>query len=231
MKNPCGTNLVPQGFFCFAGVGRKGNSCNAARRMVQSKESYDVRLGMCVTLINCPKCNRPVSGRARACGYCGASLVQDYFNDEMREVEADGGESISGGSVAAMVFGVFGAIALLVALVFQVLLLFGYGDGQVPAIDLMWWLRTGCLLVVPVVYLAMQLSLRGWRRSMKIDIVWLLISTAGLVFSVLAYLENTLALFSHSFASMYLVGIGFALMFFASILGILSFKRAVVAAQ
>ena len=115
-------------------------------------------------MATCPNCGRPVSGRARRCGYCGESLLEDYFSAP--GMELGGEEGPSAGATAATVLGSFGAVALIVALVFQLLVLFGFGpEALVPSLDLAWWLRTLAMTVLPVVYLVQQLLLGGHRKS------------------------------------------------------------------
>ena len=89
-------------------------------------------------MINCPKCGHPVSGRARSCGYCGESLVNNYFAREERHkgkdplLEAPAGAA----GICAMVLGIFGCLALLAALAFQLMVMFGYGGSVPPEIEL-----------------------------------------------------------------------------------------------
>ena len=121
-------------------------------------------------MATCPNCGRPVSGRARRCGYCGESLLEDYFSAP--GMELGGEEGPSAGATAATVLGSFGAVALIVALVFQLLVLFGFGpEALVPSLDLAWWLRTLAMTVLPVVYLVQQLLLGGHRKSLVFDAV------------------------------------------------------------
>jgi len=108
-------------------------------------------------MINCPKCGHPVSGRARSCGYCGESLVNNYFAREERHkgkdplLEAPAGAA----GICAMVLGIFGCLALLAALAFQLMVMFGYGGSVPPEIDRGWWIRT-LVVGVPSVGLLVQ---------------------------------------------------------------------------
>ena len=116
-------------------------------------------------MINCPKCGHPVSGRARSCGYCGESLVNNYFAREERHkgkdplLEAPAGAA----GICAMVLGIFGCLALLAALAFQLMVMFGYGGSVPPEIDRDWWIRTLVLAVPSVVLLVQELILGGIR--------------------------------------------------------------------
>ena len=74
-------------------------------------------------MATCPNCGRPVSGRARRCGYCGESLLEDYFSAP--GMELGGEEGPSAGATAATVLGSVGAVALLVALGFPLRVGFG----------------------------------------------------------------------------------------------------------
>ena len=58
-------------------------------------------------MVTCPKCGRPVSGRARSCGYCGESLVNEYFSRTPEEELPQSERTV--GALACMVLGILGA--------------------------------------------------------------------------------------------------------------------------
>lgn len=175
-------------------------------------------------MATCPNCGRPVSGRARRCGYCGESLLEDYFSAP--GMELGGEEGPSAGATAATVLGSFGAVALIVALVFQLLVLFGFGpEALVPSLDLAWWLRTLAMTVLPVVYLVQQLLLGGHRKSLVFDAVWLFLGMCGLTATLLCYLDRGSAAFYGMTAIPYLLVVGCALVTVACVTAILAYRR------
>ena len=174
-------------------------------------------------MVNCPKCGRPVSGRARRCGYCGESLLHDYFSAE-NTVRA--GEAPSAGVTAATVLGSFGAVALVAALIFQLMVLFGFGpEALVPELNAAWWARTMVMTVLPVVYLVQQLLLGGHRKSLLFDAVWLFFGACGLGVTLLCYLDRGAAAFYGVTAIPYLLVVGCALVTVACVTAILAYRR------
>lgn len=178
-------------------------------------------------MINCPKCGHPVSGRARACGYCGESLVNDYFaREEQRKGKDPLLEApVGAAGVCAMILGIFGCLALLAALVFQLMAMFGY-DGLIPPeINLNWWLRTLALAVPPVVLLVQELILGGSRGGMLFDSFWLFAAGCGLILTVQCYTGRGLELFFGIAAIPYLMIAGCALVVLSSVTSILAYKH------
>lgn len=122
--------------------------------------------------------------------------------------------------------GSFGAVALIVALVFQLLVLFGFGpEALVPSLDLAWWLRTLAMTVLPVVYLVQQLLLGGHRKSLVFDAVWLFLGMCGLTTTLLCYLDRGSAAFYGITAIPYLLVVGCALVTVACVTAILAYRR------
>lgn len=71
------------------------------------------------------------------------------------------------------------------------LVLFGHGDPDyLPEMNLVWWVRTLLMAVLPVVLLVQLLILRGMRYSMVPDCVWLFLSVAVLMVVIQAYLDT-----------------------------------------
>ncbi len=174
------------------------------------------------SMITCPKCDRPVSGRARACGYCGQSLVQDYF---YREETGTNPARSSAGAIAGTTLGIFGCLALLAALIFHMLVLFGHGDPDyLPEMNLVWWVRTLLMAVLPVVLLVQLLILRGVRYSMVPDCVWLFLSVAVLMVVIQAYLDTGADRFYGMAMIPYLLVVGCVLVAFGAAAGILSYR-------
>ncbi len=172
-------------------------------------------------MVICPKCGRPVSGRARSCGYCGESLVNEYFS------QAQTGDRkpapVSAGAIAAMVLGVFGGLILLAALVFRLLPLFGFWVS--PITDIRWWVITLLMTVLPVIYLITQITLRGERFSMVPDAVSLFCSVTALSMTVQLYLMRGTQPFDGPDALPYLLTLGCILVAVASISAILTYRK------
>lgn len=172
-------------------------------------------------MVVCPKCGRPVSGRARSCGYCGESLVTEYFSQAQPEDRKS--DSVPAGAVAAMVLGVLGGLALLAALIFRLLPLFGFWDA--PITDVRWWVITLLMTVLPVVYLISQITLRGERFSMFPDAVSLFGSVLALSLTVQLYLMQGTVPFGGPAAVPYLLTLGCILLVVASISAILTYRK------
>ena len=178
-------------------------------------------------MINCPKCGHPVSGRARSCGYCGESLVNNYFAREERHkgkdplLEAPAGAA----GICAMVLGIFGCLALLAARAFQLMVMFGYGGSVPPEIDRNWWIRTLVLAVPSVVLLVQELILGGSRGGLLFDSFWLFASGCGLILTIQCYTGKGSGLFFDVVAIPYLLIAGCALVVISSVTSILAYKH------
>lgn len=158
-------------------------------------------------MYNCPHCGRPVAGSARSCGYCGESIVTDYFS---REKQDDTYPEVGVPHVAATVLGVFGSGAVLLAMAFQMLLLFGVG-GEAPAreaVDALWWVRVLAMSVLSVIFLVQQVIRRGARFSLWFDGIWMFIASCGFTFTLLAYSDGGTSAFYGSMAVAYLLVVG-----------------------
>ena len=180
-------------------------------------------------MVICPKCGRPVSGRARACGYCGESLVQDYFRssgDPSGNLSSqDDGQPASAGGIAAATLFLLGALVLLAALIAQMVPLF-QSDTEIFSLGISWWVRTILLAVFPVVLFIQQLLLRGRRESMASDAVWLFLSAFSLTLVLQAYLEyGTEGAFYGVELLPYLLSAGCTLVAVAGVTAILSFRK------
>ncbi|MBE6904764.1 MAG: zinc ribbon domain-containing protein [Ruminococcaceae bacterium] len=172
-------------------------------------------------MVICPKCGRPVSGRARSCGYCGESLVNEYFSQaQMEEMKP---ASVSAGAIAAMVLGVLGGLALLAALIFRLLPLFGFWIS--PTTDVRWWVITLLMTILPVIYLITQITLRGERFSLFPDAVSLFCSVTVLSMTVQLYLMQGTQPFDGPDAIPYLLTLGCILIAVASISAILTYRK------
>ena len=172
-------------------------------------------------MVTCPKCGRPVSGRARSCGYCGESLVTDYFSRPQQDEVHD--HSVTAGAIASMVLGILGALALLAALVFRLLPLFGVGEAVQT--DTPWWIATLLMTLLPIVYLMMQITMRGERMSLIPDSVSLFCAVTALSITIQLYLMQGIAPFDGPHAIAYLLTLGCILVSVASITGILAFRK------
>ncbi|MEM1484551.1 hypothetical protein V6615_06675 [Oscillospiraceae bacterium PP1C4] len=175
-------------------------------------------------MITCPKCGHALAGNPRCCGYCGESLVSDYFRrTEPEEPVIEQLHHIGAGATAAMTLGIFGSIALLGALAFHMTALFGYGI--TPEMDYMWWIITLLMAVLPVVYLVQIAVLRGIRFSLLFDCVWLFLAGCGLSIVTQAYLDRGSLPFCGLVAIPYLLVVGCSLVLVASITAILSYQK------
>ncbi|MDD4808220.1 MAG: zinc ribbon domain-containing protein [Oscillospiraceae bacterium] len=172
-------------------------------------------------MVTCPKCGRPVSGRARSCGYCGESLVNEYFSRPAEEEVQD--SPITAGAVASMVLGVLGVLALLSALVFRILPLFGFWEPVQT--DTGWWVTTLLMTLLPIIYLMMQIPLRGERLSLVPDSVSLFIAVMVLSMTIQIYLMQGITPFDGPHAIPYLLTLGCILVAVASMAGILTFRK------
>ena len=165
-------------------------------------------------MTNCPKCGRPVGGRARVCGYCGESLVSDYFQRAgagapgLAEAEE---APLSGGAVAAVTLGVFAGAALVAALGFHLAVLFGFGRWETLTLDAAWWARTVLMSLLPPVYLGRLLALRGRGGLLAVEYGWLFLAAGGLCFTVLCYVNRGLRPFYGVTALPYLLVAGCSL--------------------
>ena len=159
-------------------------------------------------MINCPKCGHPVSGRARSCGYCGESLVNNYFAREERHkgkdplLEAPAGAA----GICAMVLGI-------------------YGGSVPPESDREWWIRTLVLAVPSVVLLVQELILGGSRGGLLFDSFWLFASGCGLILTIQCYTGKGSGLFFDVVAIPYLLIAGCALVVISSVTSILAYKH------
>lgn len=172
-------------------------------------------------MVSCPKCGRPVSGRARSCGYCGESLVSEYFSRTPEEEAAP--IQVTAGAIASLVLGVLGSLSLLAALVFRLLPLFGFGNA--PQTDTRWWGITLLMTVLPVIYLMMQITLRGERLSLVPDSISLFCAVTILSMTIQLYLLQGITPFHGPHAIPYLLTLGCILVAVASIAGILTFRK------
>lgn len=174
-------------------------------------------------MITCPNCHKPVSGRPRACGYCGTSLVQEYF--QAREEERP--PERTAGGVAATVLGTFGAIALLGAAALQLITLFYATDAiGFGVLTPLWWARMLALMILTPAFLVQLLVLRGVRFSLGFDAFWLTVGVFGLGLTVQAYFDKGAVAFYDQPAIAYLLAVGCALMAISCVVSILSYRRA-----
>lgn len=171
-------------------------------------------------MISCPNCHKPVSGTARVCGYCGISIVQDYFSAEAKATEQY--PSIRGGTVAAGILGVFAALAVSFAAGMQMVLMF---RGETPAPDLLFWVRMVVMVFFAVLFLVQQCVLHGLRFSLLFDSFWLFASACGLGFVLQGFLEKGAAAFYGSAASAFLLLSGCALGVLSCATGIFFYRK------
>lgn len=141
-------------------------------------------------MTNCPKCGRPVGGRARVCGYCGESLVQEYFRKSSTSAEksfhSSKQESVWG--FVSCLLGTVGGLLLLAAIVFHFLALYGFGpDSLRPSMDVSWWVRAVGILLPSTAYLGRRIALGRRCGSLIGEGVWLTAASCGFAGCFLIY--------------------------------------------
>lgn len=177
-------------------------------------------------MVTCPNCGKPVSGRARVCGYCGESLVSDYFSGHQQARTSFEKERPGPGAIAGTTLGAFGGVSLLAVLVFHILVLCGVGEiGPLPALELDWCVRTALLAILVPVYLAQMLILHGRRLSWWPDLFWLFMSVTALGVVIQGYIDQGTSLFYDVLAIPYLLAVGMILIAVGAITSIFSYKR------
>lgn len=168
----------------------------------------------------CPNCKKPVSGRV--CGYCGASLVENYFSSDSKATEQY--PTAGTGSMAATVLGIFGGLTVLAAAAFQALAAFPPGSPPTYAPDLLWWMRLLAAVFGGALFFVQQVVLRGLRFSMVFDGCWLFASTFGMGFSLLAFLRQGAGGFYGSAAVGWLMIAGCALGMVSCVVSVLVYR-------
>lgn len=143
-------------------------------------------------MTTCPNCNKPVSGRV--CGYCGTSLVANYFTQTAHA--KDQYPRARAGNLAATIIGIIGALTLLAAAAVQSLDFFSAAG--FPQSSLFWWVRLLFLVFCGALFFVQQLVLRGLRFSMFFDGCWLFFFAAAIGLCSLLMLESGSAAFSGS---------------------------------
>lgn len=174
----------------------------------------------------CPECGRALHGAPRRCGYCGASLVSDYFSRPQPPARRPA-PSLGAGFGAVATLGVFGSLAVLAALVLRLLALFNTQDPAWQAGLSMrpgWWVQLVLMAALPTVYLVQTAVLQSKRFSRVFDCVWLLLASCGLSFVLQAYFDRGAAAFDGVVAVAYLLTVGCALLAVASITAILCLR-------
>lgn len=172
-------------------------------------------------MTTCPNCKKPVSGRI--CGYCGASLVENYFNEGTKATEQY--PAAGTGSLAATVIGIFGGLTILAAAAFQALAAFPPGSPPAYTPGLEWWIRLLAAIFCGALFFVQQVVLRGLRFSMVFDGCWLFASTFGLGISLLGFLSAGAQAFYGSLAVSWLVIAGCGLSILSCLVSIIVYKR------
>ena len=175
-------------------------------------------------LTNCPKCGRPVGGRARVCGYCGESLVREYF----RRPTSGNGQPILVANKCGYILGLIvcllgasGAVLLLSAEVFHLLALYGFGPEPLrPSMESTWWLRAVMLLIPTAVYLGRRAAFGRRGGSLIGEGLWLMLAGAGLTACFLFYWDRGLEWFYGLYQIPYLVTAGCGLILVAQLAAI-----------
>lgn len=169
----------------------------------------------------CPNCGKPANGRI--CGYCGASLVENYFSSNTKATEQY--PTAGMGNMAATVIGIFGGLTILAGAAFQGLTAFPPGSPPTYSPGMDWWVRLLAAVFCGALFFVQQVVLRGLRFSLVFDGCWLFVSTFGLGLSLLGFLAAGSKAFYGSGAVSWLIIIGCALCVISCILGIIVYKR------
>lgn len=172
-------------------------------------------------MTTCPNCKKPVSGRV--CGYCGASLVENFFSSDTKATEQY--PTAGAGSLAATVIGIFGGLTLLAAAAFQALTAFPPGSPPAYSPGLDWWIRLLAAVFCGALFFVQQVVLRGLRFSLVFDGCWLFISTFGLGLSLLGFLSAGVQAFYGSAAVSWLMIAGCGLSVVSCILSVIIYRK------
>lgn len=176
-------------------------------------------------MIVCPNCGKPVSGTARACGYCGISLVQDYFGGA--SPAAPHYPHTRPGSIASMILGLLAGICVIAAAMVQIApAILPAGSGPYPYTpDVLWWARTLSMIFFGTLFFIQQIMLHGLRFSLAFDSFWLFASVFGFGLTLQGYLTQQELVFYGSLTIPLLLGIGCLLGICSCMAGILSYRR------
>jgi hypothetical protein len=172
----------------------------------------------------CPNCKRDLIGSPRRCGYCGESLVKNYFQQTWKEPKENKPKRQTGPALAvSLVLGVFGVISLLFAFGFG--LSVPFGRDVTPGVGIWWWCVTVVTALLALAYFIQICVLRGFRFSLWFDGVWLFLSACALFFTAQLYLDQGEAAFFGMNGIAYFLALGFLFICAASITSILSYQR------
>ena len=139
-----------------------------------------------MSVTTCPKCGRPVGGRARVCGYCGESLIQEYFQKSAKSLPLQ--EERGSLGLLSCILGVAGAVFALAGAIFHLLSLYGFGPENLrPEMDLNWWIRSALGLLPVTAYLGRRLALGRRGGPLLGEGIWLALASAGLTGCLLYY--------------------------------------------
>lgn len=169
----------------------------------------------------CPNCGKPAGGRV--CGYCGASLVENFFSSETKATEQY--PRAGTGSMAATVIGIFGGLTVLAGAAFQALTAFPPGSPPAYSPGMDWWVRLLAAVFCGALFFVQQVVLRGLRFSLVFDGCWLFVSTFGLGLSLLGFAAAGTGAFFGSAAVGWLIMAGCALSVISCVFGIIVYKR------
>lgn len=176
-------------------------------------------------MVTCPKCGRSIAGNPRACGYCGASLVSNYFSQSAPALPRSMTDAphLGAGAVASLVLGIFGAVSLLCALAFWLSPLFSAAASP-PETTALWWAMTLVMTLFPVVYLTGLLIQHGQRVSLLFDCAWLFLAACGLSLTAQAFIDRGVSSFGGVTAIPYLLAVGCALVLVATTTAVITYQ-------
>ncbi len=172
-------------------------------------------------MAKCPICGKPANGRI--CGYCGASLVENYFKASTKATVQYPCAGI--GSLTSTIIGIIGGLILLAAAASQALSVYQSGSGVISQAEFFWWTRLLASISCGALFFVQQIVMRGLRFSILFDGVWLFLSTFGFGFSLLMLLLTGAKIFSESIIVTVLLLIGCFLCALSCIISIIVYRK------
>lgn len=172
-------------------------------------------------MTRCPNCNKPATGRI--CGYCGASLVEGYFNPETKATDQYPTSNL--GSLAATIIGIVGGLVLLVAAAFQAISVYPPGSFPIYFPSLSWWVQLLATVFCGALFFVQQIVLHGLRFSMLFDGIWLYLSVFGIVFVLFSSYKIGLESFFGSLLTAIFFLVGCTLCVLSCIISIVAYQK------
>ncbi len=170
-------------------------------------------------MIKCPNCGKLSNGRI--CGYCGASLVENYFRENERASEQY--PTAGFGSVTASVIGVMGGLTMLISAGLQAVGVYQAGSLLEPGI--FWWACLLACIFCGALFAMQQIVLHGLRFSLFFDGVWLFVFTFGIGFFLHAFRKGEASLFFENGPALFVLAAGSVLCVVSCVASIFAFRK------